>query len=131
MSVHAVDVSPVAIRLANDLAASHGLDDRCRFDVFDLDEGLPPGPQVDLVFCHLFRAPSLYEDMVERLRPGGLLALVVRSDVDGEASRHNARGGELRRAFGHLEVEAEREGAGIAWILARRPYEGPGTRSSR
>lgn len=57
MSVRAVDVSPVAIRLAKDLATSYGLNDRCRFDVFDLDKGLPPGPQVNLLFCHLFRAP--------------------------------------------------------------------------
>ena len=54
MDYWGVDVSPVAIELARELARRSGVGDRCRFDVFDLNNGLPPGPPVDLLFCHLF-----------------------------------------------------------------------------
>ena len=59
MEVWGVDVSPVAIDLAHRLAELSGVADRCRFEVVDLDDGLPDGPRVDLVLCHL---PHLFRD---------------------------------------------------------------------
>ena len=103
-----VDVSPVAIDLARRLVELSGVARRCRFDVIDLDAGLPDGESVDLVLCYLFRDFRLDCAMVDRLVPGGLLAVAVRSEVgvgpeefpDGS---QRARPGELREAFGHLE----------------------------
>ena len=121
-----VDVSPVAIDLARQLAELSGLAARCRFDVFDLDAGLPDGESVGLVLCYLFRDSRLDRAMVDRLVPGGLLAVAVRSEVDvgpeefPDGSRR-ARRGELRDAFGHLEILDEGEGDGIARILTRKP----------
>jgi hypothetical protein len=81
---------------------------------------------VDLVLCYLFRDRRLDRGMVERLVPGGLLALAVRSEVDAEPEQfpdgsRRARPGELRDAFAHLELLDEGESNGMAWILARRP----------
>jgi trans-aconitate methyltransferase len=69
-----VDFSPVAIEMARQLVSNYPYADRCRFEVWDLDDGLPPGDQVDLLFCHMFRARDLYEPMIERVVPGGLIA---------------------------------------------------------
>ena len=79
MDVWGVDVSPVAIDFARELATLNGVDGKCRFEVFDLDGGLPQGPAVDLLYCYKFRDPRLHRDMIERLRPGGLLAVAVLS----------------------------------------------------
>jgi SAM-dependent methyltransferase len=121
-----VDLSPVAIDLARTLAELSGVARRCRFDVFDLDAGLPDGEPVDLVLSYLFWDLRLDRAMVGRLVPGGLLAVAVRSEVDVGPEEfpdgsHRARPGELRDAFGHLEVLDEGEGDGMARILARKP----------
>ncbi len=116
-----LDVSPVAIDLARELAAHCGLADRCRFDVADLDHGLPPGPLVDLVFVHLFRDRRLDQPVVERLKPGGMLAIAVLSEVGAAPGPFRARPGELHDAFSHLETLAYGEDDGMAWLLARRP----------
>ena len=121
MDYWGVDVSPVGIALARNLTSLYGLDDRCQFDVVDLDEGLPSGPPVNLVFCHLFRDPRLDGAIIERLAPGGMLAVAVLSEVGAGPGEFRARSGELRDAFGRLEIVDEGEGDGIAWILARRP----------
>lgn len=120
MDYRGVDVSPVAIEMAENLVAAYGLEDKCRLEVWDLDQGLPPGDPVDVLFCHLFREPGLYEAMVERLRPGGLLAVAVLSEVTGREGRFRAPPGELRDAFGHLEVLDEGEADGVARLLARK-----------
>ncbi len=82
LSYWGFDVSPVAVGLARDLARRRGVGDRCRFDVVDLDDGLPEGPPVDVVLCHFFRDPRLDRAIIERLAPGGLLAIAVCSEVD-------------------------------------------------
>lgn len=111
-----LDVSPVAVGLARELAERG---DRCRFDVVDLDDGLPDGPPVDVVLCHFFRDPRLDRPIVERLAPGGLLAIAVCSEVDLGPGRFRAGRDELPRAFSDLEVIAEGQRRGEAWLLAR------------
>ncbi len=115
-----IDVSPVAIEMARELLSSYPYADRCRFEVWDLDDGLPAGEPVDLLFCHMFRSPLLYEAMVERVRPGGLLAMAALSEVDGQEGEYRCRPGELRDAFGHLEILDEGEGGGVTRILVRK-----------
>ena len=120
MHVHGVDVSPVAIDLARQLAAQSALADRCRFDVADLDDGLPAGPPADLIVCHLFRDARLDRGLLERLAPGGLLAIAVLSEVGAAPGPFRARPGELHAAFGELDIQAEGEADGRAWLLGRR-----------
>lgn len=120
MTVTGLDVSPVAIDLATGHAAAMGVADRCIFQVMDLDHGIPPGPAVDLVVCHLFRDERLDAPIVDRLAPGGLLAIAVLSEVGAGPGRHRVPAGDLRRAFGHrVEVVTEGEGEGRAWLLGR------------
>jgi SAM-dependent methyltransferase len=120
MEYRGVDVSPVAIDLARRLVAHHGLSDRCRFEVHDLDDGLPDGPQVDLLLCYLFRDPKLDQAMVDRLKPGGLLATAGLSAVGAGPGRFRAKPGELRESFGTLEILVDGEGDGMAWLIGRR-----------
>jgi len=120
-----VDISAVAIDLARTLAEQSGVADRCRFDVFDLDAGLPAGEPVDLVLSHLFWDPRLDRALVARLVPGGLLAVAVRSEADAGPEEfpdgtRRARRGELANAFGQLELLDAAEADGIARILARK-----------
>jgi SAM-dependent methyltransferase len=120
LNYHGVDVSPVAIDLARDLVAHHGLSERCRFDVHDLDRGLPPGPRVDLLLCYLFRDPTLDMAIIERIKPGGILATAALSEVGAESGRFRAKPGELREAYSSLEILADGEGDGMAWLIGRR-----------
>ena len=119
LRVHGVDVSATAIDAARRLAGKAGV--TARFDTFDLDGGLPPGDLVQVLLCHKFRAPTLYNPMMARLVPGGLLAICVLSEVGAEPGRFRAAAGELRSAFAGLDVIASGEGDGQAWLLARRP----------
>lgn len=121
LRVWGLDVSPVAVALARELADAYGVAARCRFDVADLDDGLPAGPPVDVVVCHLFRDPRLDTAVVERLVPGGLLAVAVLSEVGAEPGPYRARPGELLDAFAALDVVAAGEGDGQAWLVARAP----------
>jgi len=120
MDVQGVDVSPVAIEFARELAQRSGVADQCQFEVWDLDRGLPPGPPMDLVVCHMYREPGLDRDLIERLAPRGLLATVSLSEVGGGSGRFRARPGELREAFAELEILADNEGDGVAWLMGRK-----------
>ena len=120
LNYRGVDVSPVAIDLANQLVAHHGLAEMCRFEVHDLDTGLPDGPQVDLVFCYLFRDPSLDADIIERVKPGGILVTAALSEVGAVPGRFRAKPGELREAHAGLEILADGEGDGMAWLIGSR-----------
>ncbi len=122
LDVFAVDVSGEAVSRGRDLVARAGLAERCRFAVVDLDDGLPPGPPVDLVVCHLFNARALDEAMVDRLTPGGLVAVAVLGGEGGPMGRFRAAPGELLERFDPLEVEVldHREGDGVARLVARR-----------
>lgn len=123
LDVLALDVSPEAVALASDLVERAGVAERCRMEVGDLDEGLPPGPAVDVVLCHLFDAPLLDDALVGRLRPGGLLAVAVLSEVGGGRGRFRAPRGQLLERFtadARLELLDHHEADGVARILARR-----------
>lgn len=120
ISVRGLDVSPVAIDHARDLAALAGVEERCRFEVVDLDDGLPPGPPADVIVCHKFRDRGLDREILGRLAPGGLLAISVLSAVDAEPGPFRAQPGELTAAFADLTVIAAGEGGGEAWLLGRK-----------
>jgi len=119
LQVWGVDSSPVAIGQARDLAERCEVQERCRFSVVDLDGGLPAGEPVDAIVCHRFRAPRLYSAIVERLMPGGLLAISVLSEVGAGSGPYRASPGELSAAFAELDLIAEAEGDGVAWLMAR------------
>lgn len=120
MTVWGVDVSPVAIDQARDLARASGVDDRCRFEVVDLDQGLPAGPAVQIIVCNRFRDRRLDAAIIRRLVPGGLLAITALSEVGAAPGPFRAAAGELSSAFGELDQIASGEGGGAAWLLARR-----------
>lgn len=119
LDVVGLDISPVAIGHARDLASRCGVGDRCRFDVGDFDNGLPAGPPVEAILCHKFRDRRLDRAIVERLVPGGLLAVAVLSEVGRGPGSFRAAAGELPLAFAGLRVLAAGEGDGCAWLLAR------------
>jgi 2-polyprenyl-3-methyl-5-hydroxy-6-metoxy-1,4-benzoquinol methylase len=121
MEVYGVDIAPAAIKLARELALRYQLSDRCQFDVHDLDQGLPPSPQVDLVLCHNFRDPRLYPAMSSRLKPGGMIAIATLSEVGSTAGPFRAEPCELKNAFGELDLIGEGEADGRAWLVAQRP----------
>lgn len=116
-----VDVSPVAIEVARRLALSSGMADRCRFEVHDLDNGLPDGPPADLVFIYLFRDSRLDRAVIDRLAPGGILATACLSEVGAGPGQFRAKPGELIKAFSSLDILAEGEAGGMAWLIGRKP----------
>lgn len=121
LDVWGLDISVVAVELARDLAARSGVGHRCTFDVVDLDDGLPEGPPVNVVLCHLFRDPRLDEAIIKRLAPGGLLAVAVLSEVGVGPGPFRSPPGDLRSAFATLDLIAEGEREGTAWLLATAP----------
>lgn len=121
LEVMGFDVSPVAVTRARDLARRSGVGDRCQFAVADLDDGLPAGPPVDVIVCHMFRNRGLDRAIVDRLAPGGLLAIAVLSEVGAAPGPFRAVPGELAAAFTALESLAAGEGEGRAWLVARAP----------
>lgn len=123
-----LDVSPVAVAMAGDLAGRLGVAGRARFVTHDLDGGLPAeaaGPY-QLVVCQRFRDPRLYGPLQARLAPGGVVVVTVLSAAGhkGRPGRFHAPPGELLEAFGRLEVLYAREGGGEATVVARRPDAG-------
>jgi SAM-dependent methyltransferase len=119
MDVLGLDVSPVAVGRATELARVHGVAEQCRFEVADLDAGLPPGPPANIVVCQRFRDVRLDGAVIDRLTTGGLLAISALSEVGAGPGRFRVPSGELRRTFGALEVIADGEADGEAWLLAR------------
>lgn len=118
LDVIGVDVSAVAIDAATEAAHRFDVSNRCRFVVADLDDGLPDTPPLDLIMCHRFRNPTLYEPMIARLAVGGVLAIAVLSEVGSAPGRFRAEPGELRRAFGdRFDVVVDSEGSGTAVLI--------------
>ncbi|MGV0627442.1 class I SAM-dependent methyltransferase [Mycolicibacter minnesotensis] len=126
LRVVGVDVSEVAIEQARGLAMLSGVGHRCRFDLVDLDDGLPDGPAAHVIYCTRFRDSRLDAPMAARLAPGGLLAVSALGQSGGTAGRFRAAPGELRTAFACLEVLADGEADGLTWLLARRPERADG-----
>jgi 2-polyprenyl-3-methyl-5-hydroxy-6-metoxy-1,4-benzoquinol methylase len=120
MDVLGVDVSPAAVDLAAGLASLSAVADRCRFEVWDLDDGLPPGPPVDLVVCHMYRESRLDQELIERVAPCGLIAIASLSEVGGAPGRFRAAPGELREAFAALETLSDSEDDGVAWLVGSK-----------
>ncbi|CAA0119710.1 Tellurite methyltransferase [Mycolicibacterium vanbaalenii] len=129
MDVWAVDVSPVAIAQARELAEQCGVAAHCHFEVCDLDHGLPSGLSADVVICNMFRDSRLDRSVIERLSPGGLLAVSALSEVGASPGPFRVTSGELRQAYRALEVIATEEAHGQAWLLARAgPDDSPAPR---
>ncbi|MEO8779148.1 MAG: methyltransferase domain-containing protein [Rhodanobacter sp.] len=121
MQVDAVDISPVAIGQAQAVLAQSDDAKRVRFEVFDLDHGLPAGPPCALLLCLNFRDARLDSLMLQRLAPGGILIISTLSDVGAVChSPFCAPAGELRRAFAALELLDDGEREGRAWLIGRR-----------
>ena len=76
------------------------------------------------MLCHRFRDPRLDHAIVARLAPGGLVAMVVLSEVGAGPGPFRARPGELLEAFAGLDVVAHGEAGGEAWLLARARASG-------
>ncbi|QNI07030.1 class I SAM-dependent methyltransferase [Mycobacterium kubicae] len=121
LHVVGLDVSAVAIDQARKLARDNAVDDRCRFCVVDLDDGLPPGSPAAMIVCNLFRDRRLDRAVIGRLAPGGVLAISALSQVGGRPGPFRAVPGELPGAFAELEILATHEADGRAWLLARAP----------
>lgn len=120
LTVTGFDVSPVAIEQARELAEQCGVAELCRFEVADLDDGLPAGPLAEVIVCHKFRDSRLDQSLLGRLAPDGLLAISALSEVGAKQGPFRVKAGELDRAFGALDLIASGEGDGEAWLLARR-----------
>jgi 2-polyprenyl-3-methyl-5-hydroxy-6-metoxy-1,4-benzoquinol methylase len=124
LSVVALDVSPAAVRLARDAAASAGLDHRIDVRVADLDDGLDDGlDHLDVIVCQRFRATHLYPAFAERLGPGGFAIVTVLSRSEAvDPGPFHAPAGELAQAFDHADVELLHhvEADGQASIVVRR-----------
>lgn len=130
-AVDAVDVSPVALGAARELAERDGVEGRVRWSLHDLDSGLPAGGPYDVVVCQRFRDPARYPDLAARLAPGGLLVVTVLSEVGEGPGPFRAPAGELRAAFGALEVLHDVERDGEAHLVARAPVTGPAPPAAR
>ena len=74
----------------------------------------------DGVVVQRFRAPALYPALPAALAPGGLLVVTVLSEVDEGPGPWRAAPGELRAAFGSLDVLIDHEANGEASLVARR-----------
>ncbi len=121
--VSGIDVSPVAISAAAELAGRHATTGSATFEVSDLDDGLPAGV-FDLVVCQRFRNPVLYPSFAAAVAPAGLLVITVLSIVEHEGAPgpFRAAPGELVEAFAAvLEFLWSSEANGEAHLVARRP----------
>jgi SAM-dependent methyltransferase len=127
LTVAGFDISAIAINQARELALLCGAQERCRFEAVDLDDGLPAGPPADVIVCHKFRDARLDQFLVDRLAPGGLLAISALSEVGAAPGPFRVKVGELERAFSTLEVLGSGAADGEAWLLGRRNTAHGGT----
>jgi len=129
--VDAVDVSPVGLRLASELADRHRT--RVRWIAADLDEFAPAGPAYDLVVVFRFLERGRLPGMIEQsLRPGGMLiyetftlAQIHRPDSHLTNPAFALAPGELSRLFPKLQTlrygECTLPDRDVARLIAQRP----------
>lgn len=134
-SVVGLDRSIEGLRLARERATERGVDDRCEWVKTDLEEHPFATEAYDLVTISFFRAVDRLPDLIEALRPGGVLFvehhLRTTDDVDvgpvGERYRFGAN--ELLHAalsltVLHFETRTERRDDGrrsaITRVVARK-----------
>jgi SAM-dependent methyltransferase len=125
LEVTAVDISPVALGKAQDLARAAGHADRVRVVQADLDDGLPRlDAGFDLVTCVDFYAPAVMSEARALLAPGGMMLVQVLLQAPGGDSAHRASPGETLGFAAGLQVHFYREGRisgrALAQLLARR-----------
>lgn len=124
LRVAALDISDRAISLLAECADSSGLADRITSTTCDFDDGIPaPFGLFDVVLCQRFRAPHLYEQMLEHLRPGGWLVMTVLSETGAaDPGEFHAPPGELTLFFDRpgCTLVAHHEADGEESIVLRR-----------
>lgn len=127
LTVSALDVSPVAVDLTTRAAEHHGASVDAA--VWDSDQGLPAElGGLAMIVCQRFRAPELAPELVQRLRPGGVVIVTVLSAVGlaGTPGPFHAPAGELTDAYrasaeaGTVDVLVDDERNGQASIVVRR-----------
>lgn len=128
LDVVGLDVSPVAVEAARELARAHGVSRRVDVRVHDLDAGLPEGlGRFELIVCQRFRAPGIVPPLIASLGDGGLAVMTVLSEVGADApGPHHAPFGELAATVTATgaEILLSVEGDGQATVVARaRPRQ--------
>lgn len=101
LHVDALDISHIAMDSLLATAHDAGFADRVTGRTCDFDHGIPVsvGP-FDVIVCQRFRAPHLYEPMIEHLRPGGWLVVTVLSETGAtDPGEFHAPPGELTLFF--------------------------------
>ncbi len=132
-SVSVVDVSPVGLCKAEDLAASRGVSLHTVRADLERGEYLPPPDSFDLVIVFFFLERSLFPAIRSTLKPGGLVIYrtytLDQPAAAGSARRpkhpmHLLRHNELLEQFAGLRIllyeETVRE-KGVAALVARKP----------
>lgn len=116
--IHALDVSPAAIRVAGENAARHGVAQRIRFHEGDGFAALPAGLSFDLIVANPPYIPSAEIDTLEpevrehdpRLAlDGGPDGLACYRQITGEAIARLRPGGRLMLEFGDGQGAALRD----------------------
>lgn len=121
-----VDISPVALQVAREQAALHGVTQNVTFQVVDLDEWSPPVAAFDLVIVFRFLDRRLFEPIRDAVRPGGLAYYCTRHQgaLDRYPEANEAyllRPGELADAFSGWRLLHYEEGPVDAELIARKP----------
>jgi SAM-dependent methyltransferase len=125
LDVVALDVSPAAVTMTTDAAERADMSKRVDAVVADLDVGLDEElGDFDVIVCQRFRATHLFDDFVNRLRPGGVAVVTVLSETGADnPGPFHAPSGELATAFARPDVDVlfHAEAAGQESIIITRP----------
>jgi tellurite methyltransferase len=146
--VVAVDWSPVALDILEERARARQIEVRRAgtgsitppsaergIDLLqaDLEHAILPAAAFDLILCFYYLQRSLFPQIEQALRPGGMLVFetYTRAQLEFASGPRNPAHlldpGELRTAFPSLHMLFYRElraGQGIASIVAQKPKEG-------
>lgn len=133
LKVVALDVSPAAVAMTSAAADHYEVGDRVEAAASDLDAGLDEElGNFDVIVCQRFRATHLFDDFVNRLRPGGIAVVTVlsQSGADNPGPFH-APPGELATTFDRSDTEVlfHAEAAGQESIIIARLSPTPVSRT--